>query len=416
MGMGNILKERIKNSIKFKILKKFLNELPFYFFDYLTIFYSFLKNIIFYRKFFKKDLVLVSASDEVFAESLNQLLENISNLKHISKIVIYDLGLNSEQTNNIKKHFPNVELKFFDFSKYPKFFQERDDYGKLGAYAWKPSIIHKEMQINKSQVVWLDTGNLLDKKFSLVRVVLSAKGFFSPISAGKLKDFTHSETLKYLNVDNKYFNKRMLTGGFACFDWENKDSVKLLDDWKDLSEKKEIIVPEGSTPFNHKWDQSILSALVYSQAKFFYTPKIKRVFGIQVNQNPNRFFYLVDAKENSIGETIRENWYKNYKNISTLTIKDSEIVWVLNFEKLQKVPNKMLKKKRIVLSIFEDESEDFLNEFKSQISNKRLSKIDSFLTNNRELYNILISKNLDTLFLEELSTDYLKGKLVEHFI
>mgnify|MGYP001262914536 FL=1 len=416
MEMGNILKERIKNSIKFKILKQFLNELPFYIFDYLIIFYSFLKNIIFYRKFYKKDLVLVSASDEVFAESLNQLLENISNLKHISKIVIYDLGMNSQQIKNIKTQFPNVKLKFFDFSKYPKFFQERDEYGKLGGYGWKPSIIHKEMQINKSQVVWLDTGNLLDKKFSLVRVVLSAKGFFSPISAGKLQDYTNPDTLKYLNIDNKYLDKRMLTGGFVCFDWENNDSIKLLDDWKDLSEKKEIIVPEGSTPLNHKSDQSILSALFYSQAKFFYSPKIKRIFGIQVNQNPNRFFYLVDAIENSIGETIRENWYKNYKNISTLTIKDSEIVWILNFEKLQKVPNKMLKKKRIVLSIFEDESEDFLNEFKSQISNKRLRKIDSFLTNNRELYNILIAKNLDTLFLEELSTDYLKDKLVEHFI
>ena len=124
----------------------------------------------------------------------------------------------------------------------------------------------------------------------------------------------------------------------------------------------------------------------------------------------------MDAIENSIGEAIRENWYKNYKNISTLTIKDSQIVWILNFEKLQKVPNKMLKKKRIVLSIFEDESVDFLKEFKSKNSNKRLSNIDSFVTNNRELYNVLTSKNLDTLFLEELNTDYLKDKLVEHFL
>ena len=51
----------------------------------------------------------------------------------------------------------------------------------MGAYAWKPSIIWEVLNEYKCQVVWLDTGNLINNKFKFVRIVLSNIGFFSPI-------------------------------------------------------------------------------------------------------------------------------------------------------------------------------------------------------------------------------------------
>ena len=44
----------------------------------------------------------------------------------------------------------------------------------------------------------------------------------------------------------------MLTGGFCCFDWDNDESIDLLNNWTMLSSKKELIFPNGSTPNNHK--------------------------------------------------------------------------------------------------------------------------------------------------------------------
>ena len=67
---------------------------------------------------------------------------------------------------------------------------------------------------------------------------------------------------------------------------------------------KNLIHPIGSSPKNHKWDQSLLTVLVYKFGKYPYTPKIKKIFGIKVNQNPGRYFYLVEGLKDSTAEEI----------------------------------------------------------------------------------------------------------------
>ena len=49
--------------------------------------------------------------------------------------------MNDKQVSNIKSNFPEVIIEKFNFENYPSFIGERDDYGLLGAYAWKPNII-----------------------------------------------------------------------------------------------------------------------------------------------------------------------------------------------------------------------------------------------------------------------------------
>ena len=57
----------------------------------------------------------------------------------------------------------------------------------MGAYAWKPAIIWEVLNEYKCQVVWLDTGNLINNKFKFVRIVLSNIGFFVQLAQVILK-------------------------------------------------------------------------------------------------------------------------------------------------------------------------------------------------------------------------------------
>jgi hypothetical protein len=407
--------KRLNSSIRIKILKKNIYELPYYIFDFLFIFLSTTHNLVKYKKIFKKDLVLVTGSDEIFADSLFQLLENVSFQQDIKAIVVYDLGMNQQQVDKLKNNFQDIIYRKFEFFKYPSFFNQRDEYGKLGAYAWKPAIIWDVINEFKCQVVWLDTGNIINSRFKYVRIVLSYIGFFSPISAGRVKDYTFPGTLEELNFPNKYLNKRMLTGGFSCFDWENVESRELLKEWQILSLNKNLILPIGSSPRNHKWDQSLLTVLVYKSGKYPYTPKIKKIFGIKVNQNPGRYFYLVEGLKDSKAEEIREEWYKQNKPISTLTIKDSKIIWITSISNVKKVKIKLLKNNKVICSIFDDEGDGFLK-YRKELSFKRRAKfIDTYMTTENNVFENLNKEGKEVFHLESEDLNHIRKKLLNYF-
>lgn len=406
---------KINQSVRLKILKRFLSELPFYVLDFFVIFTSSVANLIKHRSLYKKDLVIVTGSDSNFANSLFQLLDNISSQIHINDVIVYDLGMTHDQVQKLKAKYKEIKYRKFNFAEYPSFFEERDDYGKLGAYAWKPSIIWDVFNEYKCQVVWLDTGNLINNRFIFVRIVLSNLGFFSPISAGRVKNYTYISTLKYFDILKMDQQKRMLTGGFVCFDWENESSKELLYKWKESSLSKDLIIPEGSNPNNHKWDQSLLTILVYKSKQYLYLPKIKKVFGIKVNQNPGRYFYLLESSVASKASIIRDEWYKNFKTISTLTIRDSKIIWVTSLSQIGKVKVKMLKQKKVILTIFEDESK-FFNLVSGNLKTKRRIKyIDFFFSTNENIIKNLNNAHKKAVLLKSEDLENIYKVLIKTF-
>ena len=217
------------------------------------------------KKLYKKEIQIVTASDNIFFESLCQLIRNLKKYEEDIQIIIYDIGLEREQKSKLLSEFKDIKYKEFNFSNYPVFIGKRDEYKKLGHYAWKSIIIHKELTESKNQILWFDTGNLITKKLTLLRIVLTAYGIFSPISNGTIKEWTHIETLKYLQVSKRIQNKRNLTGGIIGFDWSSHYARKIAEDWKKYSTKKECIAPPGSDRGNHRQDQSIFSILKYKE-------------------------------------------------------------------------------------------------------------------------------------------------------
>ena len=122
---------------------------------------------------------------------------------------LYDLGMKSTQLKRLKENYSNVKVSKFDFSLYPNFISLRGEDRTLGGYAWKPNIINEVISQRGNLVLWMDSANLIDIRFKLILIVLTNKGFFSPISTGKLKNFTHPRTVKILNISENILKNKI---------------------------------------------------------------------------------------------------------------------------------------------------------------------------------------------------------------
>ena len=218
-------------------------------------------------------LTLVCGSNDIFYEYLKRLITNIlaiiKNEEHRHKnikLVVYDLGLSSEQLIEIKT-FKDIILETFDFDKYPEHVSLKKYYGKHCNYSWKPIIIYETCEKYGGMIHWMDSRSLYTKFTNLIEILTNTY-IYTPVSYGKVKDLTHLKTLQYFDKiketkHEQYLEKRNRSGGvFAInynIDW-CKDFVK---EWKDLSLIKECISPEGTDRSNHRQDQSLLTILYY---------------------------------------------------------------------------------------------------------------------------------------------------------
>ena len=250
--------EKLLNSTKYK---KTINKLEYYWYyfqDFIFYLYSLLLTV---NK--RANVKIITASDYKFYDSLIQLIDSIIIHEPNTNIVVYDIGLMTSHIEELKKT-NRVELKTFDFEKYPKFLSERDKFGKLGAYAWKSAILNEVLEHeNKDIVLWLDAGNILTSSLKRLKKVVLLNNFYSPLSAGNLIDWCHPKTLQYLNAPKYIFKKANLTGGLVAFNTASSFAKDLAKKWYKNSMIEDCIAPPDSDRNNHRQDQSVLSILFY---------------------------------------------------------------------------------------------------------------------------------------------------------
>ena len=165
-----------------------------------------------------------------------EVLDMIGSVHHFlpnTKIILYDLGLHENQLQLIYA-LKNVEVRNYDFSKYPNF---RGGPG-LGGYTFKVHIIN-EISKQYHLFLWLD---------SSVRILQPlTNGFLQrlsrfPLAAGKrhvpgkyIVAFTLDSSLKYLNITRE--DMRDVVGfesGILLFRMNNITRY-LIDHWVDCA-------------------------------------------------------------------------------------------------------------------------------------------------------------------------------------
>jgi len=207
-----------------------------------------------------KNYVLVTAADKSHYRSLMQLLQSVTNHLPASTTIIYDLGLSKSQSLELKERFPQFQVRIFDYSQYPTFFNIELD---AGSYAWKPTIISSVCNEFSLPVIWMDAGNVVTGSLKFERRVMKRYGVFTTVTSGTIEQWTHHSTLEYLG-QKELGRRRELNGACVGFNNLNPLGWRILNDWASLALIKECIAPSGSNRDNHRQDQAVLSILIQS--------------------------------------------------------------------------------------------------------------------------------------------------------
>ena len=212
-------------------------------------------------KFYENNIVFVTAAEKNY---FNELISLITSFKENCKnrIIIYDLGLEPEQRTNLFEKFPDAEVRNFEFENYPNFIKIYTG-NKLGNYAWKPIIVDNLLNELKCKIVWLDAGNMINRKIIFLKVAITARNLIVPTSSNKIKDWTHPRTLEYINLNDKYLSSNNYASGLIGFDYKSKKARLVSKEWKRFSLIQECISPSGSNRSNHRQDQAVLTLLLY---------------------------------------------------------------------------------------------------------------------------------------------------------
>lgn len=232
----------------------------------------------------QQELVLVTGSSSSHFKSLHQFLESIHIFEPNTKTVVYDLGLKDIERDTLLSDFKNIDLRKFDFEKYP---DHVNIHVNDGEYAWKPIIIDTVLNEFKCSICWLDAGNVLIEKLETLRKLIEYFGFYSPYSKGIIKDWTHQNSLKHLQVDNntELLQQTNLNGACISADYNNLTIRKIITEWKDCALDKNCIAPKGATKKNHRYDQAILSTLIYKHLPELGKKMTYKKFGFKIHQD-----------------------------------------------------------------------------------------------------------------------------------
>lgn len=232
----------------------------------------------------QQELVLVTGSSSSHYKSLFQFLKSVHQFEKNTKTVVYDLGLKEAERETILKDFSNIDLRKFDFENYPNYFNININDGE---YAWKPIIIDTVLNEFKCSVCWLDAGNVIFEELNTLRKVIEFYGFYSPYSKGIIQDWTHLKTLSFLGVaDHKeLLTQTNLNGACISVDYNNDKVRKIITKWKDCALTKDCIAPKGANKKNHRYDQAILSTLIYKHLPEIGKKMTYKKFGFKIHQD-----------------------------------------------------------------------------------------------------------------------------------
>jgi hypothetical protein len=236
---------------------------------------EFLKENCSCRDYMLCKLVVVTAlSSNHFRESQDFFGSVLSKLPN-SKVIVYDLGLTWTQVNIIQSYCNVLEVRKFDFARYPPHTKN------LFTYAWKPFII-KEVSEEYELLFYCDASCRIKNTFTtyITRLIK-----FPLLPATWLHHSvvrtTHDGMLKYLTPHlTRAWMVEVLPNGIQATGFlllvNQILKERILTPWVDCAEHVDCIAPQGAKlwPCNfnrlpntsyvgcHRFDQSALNLIL----------------------------------------------------------------------------------------------------------------------------------------------------------
>ena len=250
------------------------------------------------------DLVVVTGISSNHYNEAQDMLGSVHYFLPDTTIIVYDVGLESEQVQALKE-LKNVQVRKYEFEA-----NGRTDYRKLrhgaglGCYAWK---IFAMDEISKEHKIfmWFDASIRLVKPLttngciqSLNDIPLSA--CFNHMYSRRMMQFTDEGTVKYFNITRQQMKDVVgFQAGCLMFKMTKKMQF-IMEKWVDCAYNEECIcgtkntrikihcnfsVPQGTKffPGCHRYDQA---ALTWLSAMHLGMDKVDKV----ANSNCKKIF------------------------------------------------------------------------------------------------------------------------------
>ena len=208
--------------------------------------------------------VIVTGADSSHFLSLVQLLETVERVESKSDVVVWDLGLTSDEALEVRTRFPRVIVRRFRYEQYPSFFNIRIE---AGEYAWKPTVIldtwvRYMAEDDHKILIWCDAGNFLFRRLNWVRRYAARHGVHTKFSGGTLREWTHPGTLEHFDLNEEDLGRRNAHGALVAFDFRHSVAKSTLQTWAEYALRREVIAPSGSDRTNHRQDQALLGCIL----------------------------------------------------------------------------------------------------------------------------------------------------------
>ncbi len=238
-------------------------------------------------------IYILSGASQNHSKSLSKFIQSVyQNVTIPFELYIYDLGCTKEYIESIQNMYPNANLRTFDYSKYPSYFNIQIN---AGEYAWKPAIINEVLEEIKEKglkeeeniMVWCDAGNLILPSFEkLIETTRKCK-IYSPCSGANIKKWTHIKTQQYFKIAKRQrvLGFRNRSAGFVGYNITYPEVQDFIKQFVEHAKIKKCIAPEGSNRKNHRQDQALFSILYFFFKEKYKTSVVNEMIGMSIHND-----------------------------------------------------------------------------------------------------------------------------------
>ena len=209
------------------------------------------------------DMVVVTGASPSYFRSLENLAASLTYWGPQYPLVVYNLGMNEEQLNEVRSWSNLLDLKWPNGvpTSYPEHVRSN-----LKNYAWKPIVINETVHKYRS-ILWLDAGSTFVGPVEPIEYIIRKHGIFLVQGQDNdMKWMSHPGTYEWLG-----YNKTTFEGGphYAgntqghLFPSRYVNTVVIPNALCALNES--CISPEGSHLKEHRYDQTSLSVLAHQK-------------------------------------------------------------------------------------------------------------------------------------------------------
>lgn len=260
-------------------------------------------------------LMMTGASENHAFVSFNCLYSMVLADPYASYVYL-NLGLSNETLSKLFSHFRTISqiqqkmgstgiigYRVFNWNSFPDWMSLEKRGPRDSAYSWKVISLVDVFNEWKAVLYWLDGGCVIREGISRELTMARHYGLYTAFSGGDVSQYTHMD-MQHFMVKNRLLHhyidgrKPMAMATAFVIDYSNatiRDTF--IPIYLKCAYTEKCIVPRKSNEKNHRWDQSLLTLLVYD-------------FNIPYCARPDRQ-YAVAIHTDELSNVANENALKN---------------------------------------------------------------------------------------------------------